>query len=270
MAAKSVFQSPVVNSIRQRLVIHLLLLCVFLNLMECMHALDSVQALNGLRMDLVHIDSLLFPNITSTERLKRAVQRSQERLEKLQIMSAGKLHSDYETNDIQSPVSAGSGEFLIQMAIGTPVLSFSAIIDTGSDLIWTQCKPCTDCYQQPTPMYDPSLSSTYSTLPCTNSICQPPPIFSCGNNGVCNYNYTYGEHSFTQGILYYSKQLGADILLSFVGGNQRWRSIIKYSCRYFWYSIWWLWRIYHRLWKFLHSSATGCLWSCEASFELVD
>lgn len=157
------------------------------------------EPLIGLRIDLVRTDSPLSPfspgNITSTDRLKRAIKRSHERLEKLQ-------RSVDEVKAVEAPVYAGNGEFLMKMAIGTPSLSFSAILDTGSDLTWTQCKPCTDCYRQPTPIFDPSQSSSYSKVPCTSSLCQALQRHSCtGSN--CKYLYTYGDQSSTEGILAY-------------------------------------------------------------------
>jgi hypothetical protein len=39
------------------------------------------------------------------------------------------------------PVSPGEGEFLTRFALGTPAQSFTLILDTGSDLVWTQCLP---------------------------------------------------------------------------------------------------------------------------------
>ncbi|GFS36509.1 eukaryotic aspartyl protease family protein [Actinidia rufa] len=47
-------------------------------------------------------------------------------------------------NNIQAPIFPGSGEFLMNISIGTPAVPMSAILDTGSDLIWTQCMPCTN------------------------------------------------------------------------------------------------------------------------------
>jgi hypothetical protein len=186
-----------------------LLLSVF-PLIQCRHVSNfpvhevvgvrlQEESLIGLRIDLVRTDSPLSPfspgNITSTDRLKRAIKRSQDRLEKLQM-------SVDEVKAVEATVNAGNGEFLMNMAIGTPSLSFSAILDTGSDLTWTQCKPCTDCYRQPTPIYDPSQSSTYSKVPCSSSLCQALPMYSC-TGANCKYLYTYGDQSSTEGILSY-------------------------------------------------------------------
>lgn len=175
-----------------------LLLSVFLRLVQCMYVTD-LNSVNGLRIDLMRTDFLL-DNISPTERLKRAVERSQNRLEKLQmsvLRNADVLN--VETESVQTPINAGSGEFLIEVSIGSPALSYFAIMDTGSDLIWTQCKPCVGCYKQPTAIFDPSSSSTYSNVPCNSSLCQG---FYC-SDAECKYNYNYGDYSFTKGILGY-------------------------------------------------------------------
>lgn len=175
--------------------------------MECRHLSKSSkhEPLIGLRIELVHRDSLLSPispgNITSSERLRRAVKRSQDRLEKLQMSVVPKTKK-LANEEIVSLVNAGSGEFLMQIAIGKPSLSYYAILDTGSDLTWTQCKPCSDCYSQSTPIYDPSKSSTYSTVSCSSSMCQALPEFACSSS-KCEYLYTYGDYSSTMGILAY-------------------------------------------------------------------
>ncbi|KAE8694112.1 hypothetical protein F3Y22_tig00110788pilonHSYRG00458 [Hibiscus syriacus] len=46
---------------------------------------------------------------------------------------------------VKAPVVAGNGEYLMYLSIGTPPKSYSAIMDTASDLIWIQCKPCSQC-----------------------------------------------------------------------------------------------------------------------------
>ncbi|PWZ03940.1 Aspartic proteinase nepenthesin-1 [Zea mays] len=104
--------------------------------------------------------------------------------------NARKLAASSSDGTVSAPVSPTTvpGEFLMTLAIGTPPLPFPAIADTGSDLIWTQCAPCSrQCFQQPTPLYNPSSSTTFSALPCNSSLglCAP----AC----ACMYNMTYGS-----------------------------------------------------------------------------
>ncbi|XP_074565995.1 aspartic proteinase nepenthesin-1-like [Curcuma longa] len=96
--------------------------------------------------------------------------------------------SNAPSTDVQTLLYSGDYTFLMELAIGTPPLSYSAIMSTSSDLIWTQCLPCLQCFSQPTSLYDPSGSSTYA------SYCDP----SAAN---CSYYYGYGNTSFTQGFL---------------------------------------------------------------------
>ncbi|KAL5850130.1 hypothetical protein ACOSQ4_008143 [Xanthoceras sorbifolium] len=59
--------------------------------------------------------------------------------------------------------SIGLGEYYAIVDIGTPGQSVYVILDTGSDITWIQCKPCSvQCFKQPGPIFDPSKSSTYS------------------------------------------------------------------------------------------------------------
>lgn len=166
------------------------------------------KQLSGFRVNLMHIDSLLSPyspgNISFPDRLQRALRRSKQRLQKLQrIPGQSKDRNLEKATEIGASVNTGSGEFLMKLAIGTPALSYSAILDTGSDLTWTQCKPCADCYKQPTPIFDPSRSSTYSKVRCRSPLCTSLPDFECKNTAGCEYQYTYGDFSITVGILSY-------------------------------------------------------------------
>lgn len=102
----------------------------------------------------------------------------------------------------KSKVHAGSGEYLMDIAIGTPAESYSAILDTGSDLIWTQCKPCEECFDQATPIFDPSKSSSFSAISCSSKLCTALPTYTCSKSkDACVYLYTYGDQSSTEGAL---------------------------------------------------------------------
>ncbi|KAL5667956.1 hypothetical protein ACJX0J_020177, partial [Zea mays] len=60
---------------------------------------------------------------------------------------------------------SGQAEYLMELAIGTPPVPFVALADTGSDLTWTQCKPCKLCFPQDTPIYDTAASASFSPVP---------------------------------------------------------------------------------------------------------
>ncbi|KAK4717404.1 hypothetical protein R3W88_015742 [Solanum pinnatisectum] len=147
----------------------------------------------GFKVSLKHVDS--GGNFTKFERLQRAMARGKSRLQRLSNFAT--LSS---SNDVKSTIHAGNGEFLMQISIGSPSESYNAIMDTGSDLIWTQCKPCKECFDQSTPIFDPSKSSTFEKISCSNKLCEALPMSSCGDSN-CEYMYTYGDYSSSEGFL---------------------------------------------------------------------
>ncbi|RZC54199.1 hypothetical protein C5167_013063 [Papaver somniferum] len=148
---------------------------------------------NGFRINLNHVDGA--GNFTKLELVQRGMNRGKHRLQRLSALAVTSVD-----DAIKSQVHTGSGEFLMSLSIGTPPTSYLAIMDTGSDLIWTQCKPCTECYKQPTPIFDPSTSSSFSKLSCTNTLCRALTASMCSDN-ACEYLYAYGDDSTTQGIM---------------------------------------------------------------------
>ncbi|WVZ85853.1 hypothetical protein U9M48_032715 [Paspalum notatum var. saurae] len=172
----------------------------------------TTPRLDGMRVRLTHVDA--HGNYSRLQLLQRAARRSHHRMSRLVARATGAvLPAASSTSsskaaaassgggDLQVPVHAGNGEFLMDLAIGTPALSYAAIVDTGSDLVWTQCKPCNECFNQSTPVFDPSSSSTYAPLPCSSDLCADLPTSSCTSKQQCGYTYTYGDASSTQGVL---------------------------------------------------------------------
>ncbi|XP_027336289.1 aspartic proteinase PCS1-like [Abrus precatorius] len=94
---------------------------------------------------------------------------------------------------------------IVNLPIGTPPQVQPMVLDTGSQLSWIQChkkapKP------PPTASFDPSLSSTFSILPCTHPVCKPRiPDFtlptSCDQNRLCHYSYFYADGTYAEGNL---------------------------------------------------------------------
>ncbi|KAJ8568633.1 hypothetical protein K7X08_028166 [Anisodus acutangulus] len=105
---------------------------------------------------------------------------------------------------LESGVSLGSGEYFMDVFVGTPPKHFSLILDTGSDLNWIQCVPCYDCFEQNGPHYDPKDSSSFRNISCHDPKCQlvtsPDPPQPCkSENQTCPYYYWYGDSSNTTG-----------------------------------------------------------------------
>jgi len=110
--------------------------------------------------------------------------------------------TEIRPEDLSTPVSSGtsqgSGEYFSRVGVGQPAKPFYMVLDTGSDINWLQCKPCSDCYQQADPVFDPTLSSSYYPLTCDAQQCQNLEMSAC-RNGRCLYQVSYGDGSFTVG-----------------------------------------------------------------------
>ncbi|XAR54271.1 Nepenthesin [Bertholletia excelsa] len=99
-----------------------------------------------------------------------------------------------------SKVFSDGIEYLMNISVGTPPFSTAAIVDTGSDLIWTQCAPCLDCYEQKPPLFNPGSSSTYGVTLCQSKLCRSAKGTSC-HSGLCEYAASYEDGSYSRGIL---------------------------------------------------------------------
>ncbi|KAK4430184.1 protein ASPARTIC PROTEASE IN GUARD CELL 1 [Sesamum alatum] len=112
------------------------------------------------------------------------------------------LEVEFEEQKLEGPVisgtSQGSGEYFCRVGVGNPPTQAYMVLDTGSDVNWVQCSPCADCYQQADPIFDPTLSSSFSPLTCETQQCKSLDVSQC-RNGTCLYEVTYGDGSYTVG-----------------------------------------------------------------------
>ncbi|KAF5749268.1 putative Eukaryotic aspartyl protease family protein [Tripterygium wilfordii] len=155
----------------------------------------------GFTVDLIHRDSPKSPFYNSSEtpsqRLTKSLRRSFHRAKQFNPAS-----SSYSPNAAESEIIADNGEYLMKLGLGTPSVEVLAIADTGSDLIWTQCKPCSQCFNQSSPIFDPKSSKTYKDISCSSDQCQSLPDTSCSDDGSsCQYNVRYGDSSNSNGNL---------------------------------------------------------------------
>uniref|UniRef100_A0A803M3T4 Peptidase A1 domain-containing protein n=1 Tax=Chenopodium quinoa TaxID=63459 RepID=A0A803M3T4_CHEQI len=153
----------------------------------------------GFTTDLIHRDSplspLYNPSLDKWERVRKSIRRSFSRV------SRYSLSSSVSPNDVVSEVKPARGEYLMEVYLGTPPVKQLGIVDTGSDLIWTQCQPCTQCFKQKLPIFNPRRSTTYKVQSCESKACQAldPNQGSCSRRDTCEYIYTYGDQSHTSG-----------------------------------------------------------------------
>ncbi|KAJ4745722.1 Eukaryotic aspartyl protease family protein [Rhynchospora pubera] len=110
----------------------------------------------------------------------------------------------------QLPLSSGvklqTLNYVTTITIGST--NTTVIVDTGSDLTWVQCTPCAACYTQQDPLFNPSSSPTYLSVPCNSTTCTTSLQAATGISGSCSqdrnscfYALGYGDGSYTRGIL---------------------------------------------------------------------
>lgn len=165
------------------------LLLLLLPVLHSQPAFSESSLKPGFHFDLTHVDAT--QNFTKFEMLRRGIERDKTRIQNFKKMTVN--------FEVRMPLVDQQGSYLMNLSFGTPPVSFSAIFDTGSDLIWTQCNPCLECFGQPTPVYDPAQSSSFTNATRSAALCQALTNSSSSNG--CEYSYGYGDGSFTIGYL---------------------------------------------------------------------
>ncbi|KAK7304987.1 hypothetical protein VNO77_42884 [Canavalia gladiata] len=162
------------------------------------------------RIQTLHRRVIEKKNQNTISRLQKAQEQSKKSYNK--PVAAPAAPPEYFSGDysgqlvatLESGVSLGSGEYFMDVFIGTPPKHFSLILDTGSDLNWIQCVPCYACFEQNGPYYDPKDSSSFKNITCHDPRCQlvssPDPPQPCKvEKQSCPYFYWYGDSSNTTG-----------------------------------------------------------------------
>ncbi|KAK7343141.1 hypothetical protein VNO80_26104 [Phaseolus coccineus] len=158
-----------------------------------LYSITFSEALKGgFSVEIIHRDSskspLHRPTETQFQRVANAVRRSMNR------------PHHFNRSSPKVNVTQNDGEYLISYSVGTPPFKVYGIADTGSDMIWLQCKPCETCYNQTTPIFDPSKSNTYKTLHSSSSTCKS--VQDASKDGEnCEYTIHYGDGSESHGDL---------------------------------------------------------------------
>ncbi|KAL0382567.1 UNVERIFIED_CONTAM: Aspartic proteinase-like protein 2 [Sesamum calycinum] len=128
---------------------------------------------------------------------------------------------DFMLGGDSSPTSTAL--YYTKITIGNPPLDYHVQVDTGSDIVWVNCKDCDNC---PTKtglritlrQYDLKASSTGTVITCDQQFCtavsETNPNCKAGMN--CAYTVTYGDGTKTEG--YYVRD---DFKLDQVTGNHQ-------------------------------------------------
>ncbi|CAM8942801.1 unnamed protein product [Rhodiola kirilowii] len=134
------------------------------------------------------------------DRIRRDVHRVRSLVQRL----SNKNETNYEVegfgSDVVSGMEQGSGEYFVRIGVGSPPRNQYMVIDSGSDIVWVQCQPCTQCYTQSDPLFDPSASASFTGVSCDSTICSHVDNSAC-HSGRCQYEVSYGDGSYTKGTL---------------------------------------------------------------------
>lgn len=100
------------------------------------------------------------------------------------------------------------GLYFTEIELGTPSSKYYVQVDTGSDLLWVNCKPCPSCPTSsdlniPLRLYNPGSSSTSSNTTCTSELCNEATNIadSYCEDDSCYYSFKYGDGSSAMGYL---------------------------------------------------------------------
>lgn len=137
-------------------------------------------------------------NTTASERLLAAAKRSLVRATQVEKnlraqIGGGTVHTD--ATDAQSPVVSAGPEYIMTIGLGTPAKQFVVIADTGSDLNWVQCSPCTSCFRGVNPPFNPSSSNTYKLSTCSDPLCQVRELHCIDHTYILDINTFSSSHN---------------------------------------------------------------------------
>ncbi|CAK7338001.1 unnamed protein product [Dovyalis caffra] len=80
-----------------------------------------------------------------------------------------------------------ASDYVVNVGLGTPKKECPLVFDTGSGLIWTQCKPCKPCSRK-APVFDPTKSTSFKGIPCSSKQCQRIEQEGEENSGIFGLN----------------------------------------------------------------------------------
>ncbi|XP_020112120.1 aspartic proteinase nepenthesin-1-like [Ananas comosus] len=136
------------------------------------------------------------------------------------------LGLNYSVEHLRFSLKAQPHVYMVELYIGTPAKrKYYLVMDTSSDILWMQCKPCIHCWKQTMPIFHPTKeSSSFDPIPCNHTLCDlNDPDKKCVK-GQCHYNIDYNEGSSSRGVLgsetlgFSSDRSQKDVVRKFVFG----------------------------------------------------
>ncbi|KAJ3696097.1 hypothetical protein LUZ60_001474 [Juncus effusus] len=176
------------------------------------------------------------------EQLKaRDMARDRGRRKNVRRLLAGSSPAgvvDFPVEGSDNPFTVGL--YYTRVQLGNPPKEFYVQIDTGSDILWVTCNPCSGC---PTSsglnikleFYEAEKSTTSSKISCADDTCTAAMqtgealcTASDGSGSLCDYTFQYGDGSGTSGY-YVSDSLYFDTVLD-AGSTANSSATIVFGC----------------------------------------
>ncbi|XP_012570416.1 aspartic proteinase 36 [Cicer arietinum] len=133
----------------------------------------------------------------------------------------GGVGVNFSVQGIADPNSFGL--YTTKVELGSPPREFTVQIDTGSDVLWVNCNPCTGCPHSSglgieLNFFDTTSSSTAALVHCSDPICSlavQGAQASCSdkdNHNQCSYAFLFQDNSATSGF-YLSDNMYFDTII---------------------------------------------------------
>ncbi|KAI0511199.1 hypothetical protein KFK09_011824 [Dendrobium nobile] len=180
-------------------------------------------------LEVKHHSSCSSSFSTTEEKLMKIIESDNSRISSLynRIKNFDSGSPKTVLSESQIPITSGAKlqtlNYIVSIKLGNNEMT--VIVDTGSDLTWVQCQPCSSCYNQQDPIFNPSTSQSYQQIPCNSPTCSSVQIATgissfCGSDQPsCNYSFSYGDGSHTSGVLGWEQiDLAGTIIDGFVFG----------------------------------------------------
>ncbi|XP_059630077.1 aspartic proteinase CDR1-like [Cornus florida] len=136
---------------------------------------------------IIHRDDSLLSNLSAAD-----IEHSMARFAYLYAKLAGVVGEVVPQNTL----------FFVNVSIGEPLVPQLLALDTSTGLLWVQCVPCINCATHSSPTFNPSMSATYTSLPCKSLYCRQLPIINgCDFEEHCRYAIPGDDNTMTEGHL---------------------------------------------------------------------
>ncbi|KAK3224808.1 hypothetical protein Dsin_004670 [Dipteronia sinensis] len=158
------------------------------------------------KLKLVHRDQLISTSTKLHDHRHRFHARMQRDMQRVAALTHRlSPTTSYEVENLGSSVVSGNSlgfyEYLVRVGVGSPPTYQYLAIDTGSDVIWVQCQPCNQCYNQADPVFNHTSSTSFTVVPCRSPVCDALFDDRHCHAGKCGYEIKYGDGSYTKGTL---------------------------------------------------------------------